>query len=586
RNWADFDPKELFDMPIETKIIDSSIKRNLLSLSQGVDKIIIWTDCDREGEFIANEIKELVGHRSVKRARFFAISRGEITNALNNLVEINLKEAEAVEARIELDLRIGAAFTRIQTLALKGSVKSYGSCQVPTLGFIVERNEAIKDFISEDFSSLNVSIKKEKENLFSWQRGNFFDKNFVNLFFDILNKENLQVVSIESKAVKKFKPYPLRTVELQKKCASALKISPDRAMKIAEDLYNKGYISYPRTETDSFPPNFNYNQILTKLSSEELYKYFKDFEYPRKGKNNDLAHLPIYPLKEGSNLTFEEKKIYDLVVQYFLACCSKDAVGEETKVKLKFLGKFEECFYLEGLKIFERNYLNVFNFDKWEEKKISDFQLNEIFYSPLTNKPADRKYTLKKVEGKTTPPLPMTESELISLMDKNGIGTDATIHEHIKKIQVRNYACKRGVYIFPTKLGSCLIKGYKSLNLDFSTPKLRAELEIKLKKIEKGELCYKEVIKEEIRIYKRFFITLQERIEEFKRLFQEEESNFYDNSNYNDSNNDDDNNENDNSYKKNTKNKKIINKNIKEIKSNDNNKLIRGKENKNNSENI
>ncbi|KCZ74073.1 hypothetical protein H311_04965, partial [Anncaliia algerae PRA109] len=177
RNWADFDPKELFDMPIETKIIDSSIKRNLLSLSQGVDKIIIWTDCDREGEFIANEIKELVGHRSVKRARFFAISRGEITNALNNLVEINLKEAEAVEARIELDLRIGAAFTRIQTLALKGSVKSYGSCQVPTLGFIVERNEAIKDFISEDFSSLNVSIKKEKENLFSWQRGNFFDKN-------------------------------------------------------------------------------------------------------------------------------------------------------------------------------------------------------------------------------------------------------------------------------------------------------------------------------------------------------------------------------------------------------------------------
>lgn len=586
RKWDEFDPKDLFTLPIETKVVDFSIKKNLLNFSQNVDKVIIWTDCDREGEHIALEIKELIKHKNIKRARFFAITRSEIINSLNNLVEINEKEANAVKARIELDLRIGAAFTRLQTLALKRGVISYGSCQVPTLGFVVERNEIIKNFIAEDFFSLSLLIKKERENIFKWQKGNFFDENFVTLFYAALNEEIFKVYKVETKEVKKLKPYPLRTVEFQKKCASILKISPDRAMKIAEDLYNKGYISYPRTETDSYPFNFDFKKILGKLSSEEIYKNFSEFEKPRRGRNNDLAHLPIYPLKAGVNLTPEEKSVYDLVVKYFLAGCSKDAVGEETKVTLVSTKNVKEFFILEGLRILERNYLNIFTFDKWEEKNISTFVINEVFYPSKENMSLNKTFNLEKTKGKTTPPQPMTESELISLMDKNGIGTDSTIHEHIKKIQVRKYAYKKNSYIFPTKLGTCLIKGYNIFDLEFSTPKLRAELELKLKAIEKGEILFQNVIKEELKIYEKYFLILQRGIDSFKGTFENEENNFDDDFSDDNSNNDDNENKGNNNITKfidlTKKDKKTQKKDSKKNDSNENYKSETKKIKKNN----
>jgi DNA topoisomerase-3 len=86
------------------------------------------------------------------------------------------------------------------------------------------------------------------------------------------------------------------------------------------------------------------------------------------------------------------------------------------------------------------------------------------------------------LQSKTQPPSLLNEAELIRLMDANGIGTDATIAQHIEKILTRGYAIKLDNGLFtPTNLGLSLVEGYNLIGLDFSKPRLRAELETKLK---------------------------------------------------------------------------------------------------------
>jgi len=119
--------------------------------------------------------------------------------------------------------------------------------------------------------------------------------------------------------------------------------------------------------------------------------------------------------------------VYEFVVRRFLACCSEDAIGETTTVKIT-MG--QEGFHTSGLVVLQRNYLDIYVYDKWQSSQnLPSFQQGERFV------PNEAKIT----EGTTSPPHYLTEPELIALMDANGIGTDATMAEHIDKIQVRKY---------------------------------------------------------------------------------------------------------------------------------------------------
>lgn len=529
QRWNEVDPEVLF----EEKIV-KFVKDDMLKLKENIEKnvsranlLIIWTDCDREGENIARQIANVaLGIKTIeiKRARFFGISRREIGDAISNLADINEREADAVDARIELDLRIGSSFTRLQTLSLQrqasigSAVVSYGSCQIPTLGFVVERERTIEEFVEEPFWTLHASVDRSGiENVFHWERGNLFDRNCVVHFLSTLQGLPAAVVLKEEKHREKLRPLPLRTVEFQKVCTSYLKISAHRLMEKAEALYNRGYISYPRTETDSFGKGFKFKPILSELEKdtrvgEYAQKLQERHACPRSGKNNDMAHLPIYPLKSGNGLSGDELRIFEFVARRFLACLSDNAKALETKVVLKIR---DETFKLTGLRITERNYLEVYIYDKWENKAVGVFERGEVI----------RGHGLKLVEGATTPPDYLTEAELISLMDKHGIGTDATIHEHIQKIQTRNYAKKNNSKIVPLPLGKALVGGYEVFGLDFSKPRLRSELEQSLRRVEKGETSGSHVVQEQISVYRGMYRIMKSRIDEFVSVFRNIEIN-------------------------------------------------------------
>lgn len=123
------------------------------------------------------------------------------------------------------------------------------------------------------------------------------------------------------------------------------------------------------------------------------------------------------------------------------------------------------------------------------------------------------------LEGKTNPPTLLKESDLIQLMDSNEIGTDATIHEHIKKIQDRQYAIKKNGFFEPTPIGISLIHSYNQMNLKIAEPQLRANMEKQLKLVAEGKENKDKVLSENIQEYQEIMNSIKQQEENFGDLF-------------------------------------------------------------------
>ncbi|KAI1634127.1 DNA topoisomerase [Biscogniauxia mediterranea] len=577
KKWDYPPPDHLFDAPVN--IITSEDKKkvaeNIEKQARFANALCIWTDCDREGEHIGFEICEAAkkGNRTldIKRAKFSNIERAHILNASRNLINLDHKQVNAVASRIELDLRIGYAFTRFLTTNLRTLggpfeklILSYGSCQFPTLGFVVDRYFRVRNFKPEQFWSIKVMHKREGINVnFSWARNRLFDRPSVIVLYErCLNAKKAKVTKVQEKPTKKLKPLPLTTVELQKMATIFLRMTGQQAMEAAESLYNKGFISYPRTETDRFDSGMNLRALVQKQTTSPTWGESAQnlanggFQQPRQGRHDDKAHPPIHPITyvAPSALNENEKKIYEFVVRRFLACCSEDAKGVATDVDILY---GEESFHAHGVVVLERNYLEVYIYDKWTGTvQLPKFVVGEQF------EPTEA----LMAEGKTSPPNYLTEADLIALMDANGIGTDATMAEHIQKIQERDYvrtvprtarseddeeevvenapaarggrggrgrggrggatrsAGRGGVKEFiPTQLGVALIEGFDRMNFETSLgkPFLRKEMELKMKAICEGRSTKETVLNESIEQYRHVYVQSQQKLAVLKAACRE-----------------------------------------------------------------
>jgi len=277
--WSNCPPSALFAAPIETHISADMepIKNALETEARKADALILWLDCDREGEAIAAEVREVCVCANprlaqpfgpqcptkVFRAKFSTVLPNEIQRALRSLGRVNESYVGAVEARSEIDLRVGAAFTRFQTLrlqkkfdGLQDGVISYGPCQFPTLGFVVERWARITTFIPHQFWFLELKLSLADgedvgvENIappnynsassnhgrtttqehrlrtidFSWKRGRLYDRLLTLALYDsCLDAGEAVVTSLTGRPKSRWRPIPLATVELQKRAAKYLR---------------------------------------------------------------------------------------------------------------------------------------------------------------------------------------------------------------------------------------------------------------------------------------------------------------------------------------------------------------------------
>ncbi|KAG7385627.1 DNA topoisomerase 3-alpha [Phytophthora pseudosyringae] len=517
RSWHSCDPVELFTAPVCKRIRSDEtmkkIEKTLMKEAKHSQWLVLWLDCDREGENIAYEVKSICEKTNkrlrVSRARFSALIPRDIVYAMQNLAEPNEKLSLAVDARSEIDLRIGAAFTRFQTMRIQSrfpvlkqekSVISYGPCQFPTLGFVVERFLKVQNFEREAFYYISVTHQQIDQpdaptTTFKWKRGHLFDRMACLCIYECLvESQTATIESIDKRPSWKRKPLPLTTVELQKRASRWLRISSEATMKAAETLYNKGFISYPRTETSKFKEG---TDLTSLVRLHETHQQWGDYvtrqlldggkyEAPRHGNSDDQAHPPIHPTKSvGVNTLSDpnERKVYEFVALHFLACCSRDAKGSQTSVVMRMLN---ESFTASGLMVEERNYLDIYKYEKWNASAIPVYQRGDVF-SPST---------VVMLSGETNPPPLLSEADLIAKMDSNGIGTDATIAEHIKTILKREYAIKvnNHTQFKPTTLGLALVLSYEHMGLELAKPVLRAAMENDCKAISLGQKALRQVV--------------------------------------------------------------------------------------------
>ncbi|XP_054616121.1 DNA topoisomerase 3-alpha isoform X2 [Dunckerocampus dactyliophorus] len=517
QKWHSCNPVLLFDAEVEKYCPDGmvQIKRTLEKEVRQCEALIIWTDCDREGENIGFEIisvcKTVKPNLQLFRAKFSEITPNSIQRACESLSEPDVNISDAVDVRQELDLRIGASFTRFQTLhlqkifpqSLANQLISYGSCQFPTLGFVVERFKAIQAFIPEIFYKIKVVHEVEEETVeFGWERNRLFNHTACLVLYQICMEDPIATVtSVTSKPKSKWRPLPLDTVELEKLASRKLRINAKETMKIAEKLYTQGYISYPRTETNIFPASLALAPLVEQHVPSPDWGVFAQRVLdqpggpnPRQGKKSDQAHPPIHPTKYSNTLQGNEGRVYEFIVRHFLACVSQDALGQETVVDIDIA---QEKFSASGLMIIAKNYLDVYPYDRWSAKVIPVYEQGSQFQPSA----------IEMVDGETSPPQLLTEADLISLMEKHGIGTDATHAEHIETIKSRMYVGLTADQRFlPGELGMGLVEGYNAMGYEMSKPHLRAELEADLKLVSEGRKDKWSVLQHHIQKYKAVFI--------------------------------------------------------------------------------
>ncbi len=513
RQWRSVDQDTLFTCPIKISIAHNDLATNLRQLSREADWLILWLDCDREGEAIAFEVLDVCMHANrnlrVFRAKFSALTRSDLLNALRTLGQPNRFLAEAVQARSEIDLRVGVAFTRYLTLRYQDRLSSgsgekklvsFGGCQTVTIGFVVARWLQRTKFVSESFWSLKLACvlpnAREPLNLL-WNRNRVFCQQTVTAIHALISAEPLARVTQWTEQPKsKWRPLPMNTLEMTKLASTQLRIPSHQCMQLAESLYGKGLISYPRTETEIFHDSMDLRAIVREHANNSVWGEFVQrlvhgdlYAGPRRGSKDDQAHPPIHPLKSAEKSqfdNFDEYRVYELVCRHCFACVAKDAKGSASHVEVS-LG-FEK-FHADGLTVLELNWLEIYPYTRWT----STTTLPALAVGDQL--PVQR---LEISSGQTEAPQAITEAELLVVMDKEGIGTDATMHEHIRTIQDRGYCYMDGHRFFiPTNLGIALVVGlgaYEPLGFHLAKPLLRASMERDMALIAQGTLSKQEVV--------------------------------------------------------------------------------------------
>ncbi|GLU09482.1 hypothetical protein SLE2022_263420 [Rubroshorea leprosula] len=532
QDWTATDPLNLFQAPIlKTESNPKAhIQRHLSQASRGCGYLVLWLDCDREGENICFEVIECTGFHMkeakerVYRARFSSVTEKDILKAMDNLVEPNKDEALAVDARQEIDLKVGVAFTRFQTSYFQGKygnldsrVISYGPCQTPTLGFCVQRYLQITTFKQEKFWTVHPYIIKNGYDLqLEWERQKLFDLNVATMFQKLVMEDGLlEVIDISEKQESKGRPCGLNTVNLLKVASSALGFGPQVAMQLAERLYTQGFISYPRTESTAYPSSFDFKVTLNEQISNPLWGdhvqrlLVEGYQKPRMGTDAG-DHPPITPMRSATEnmLGKDAWRLYQYVCQHFIASISPDCKFVRKKVQFKVGG---ECFHCVGQHVTLEGFTSIMPWLAVNEKRLPQFTIGEKI--EVSN--------VELYEGNTEPPDYLTESELISLMEKNGIGTDASIPVHINNICERNYVqVQSGRKLVPTALGIALIRGYQYIDPDLCLPEIRSFIEHQITLVAKGQADHVRVVQHVLQQFKNKYSYFVKQIENMDVLFE------------------------------------------------------------------
>ncbi|MCL4330429.1 MAG: DNA topoisomerase I [Candidatus Thermoplasmatota archaeon] len=489
KKWSMDTLENLLESDLVRVVKNRSAYDTLKEYGDRSDSIVIATDYDREGELIGVEALEIIlgptarenlGEK-VKRAKFSALTGDEIRKAFQEPIGVDYFLADAAGAREEIDLLWGAILTRFFSLATNRLGKNFislGRVQTPTLALIVNRENEIRSFRPEPFWKLEATFHKKIDFVGQYEGGIFKDKEQA---VQVLNRANSETGITEDYSVGEEripKPPPFNTTEFLRE-VSRLGIAPARAMRIAESLYTRGYISYPRTDNTVYQRSISLKGVLQKLkhsafSSEVDLVLSQEKISPSRGRTEATDHPPIYPVTAAKpgELRGEFEKIYELVVRRFLATLYKEGKKEVRNAVISVNGI---KFISHGATVKDPGWLSLYPYRKIKEEILPDLEVGEKV--PVSK--------IALIEDSTKPPPRYDLANLLKTMEELMLGTKSTRHDIIEKLQSRGFI--EGNPVRPTPLGSGLISSVVEVNGRIADPEMTATLESDMDAIATGE---------------------------------------------------------------------------------------------------
>ena len=510
------DPDQDFKMEWE---IDSFSKKYLKEISDAAkdsSKIILATDPDREGEAIAWHVKEylnekkLLKDKEIERVVFNEITKKAVIHGIENPRQIEPLLVDAYMARRALDYLVGFNISPILWTKLPGS-KSAGRVQSVALKLITEREHEIESFKPEEFWTLSVKFKDEKnQNILASisqldnnkiEKFSFRNKDEINKAISSINQKKFSITDISSKVVNRNPSGPFTTSTLQQTASSRLGFGASRTMQIAQKLYQGveiegetiGLITYMRTDGTNLSKDavvaFR-DYIKKEIGNEYLPESALNYS-GKKAKNAQEAHEAIRPTdvirtpqSVKKYLSTDQNKLYDLIWSRALSSQMQSAKFDRNTITITSNNNDTVCKASGSVLKFD-GFLKIYN----NQGKDDDENI-----LPSVSKGLVNIESLIDEQHFTQPPPRYSEASLVKKLEELGIGRPSTYASIISTIANRGYAEILNKRFFPTDRGKLISAFLEKLFSKYVDYNFTAGLEDQLDEITTGKESWIKVL--------------------------------------------------------------------------------------------
>ena len=409
-------------------VIPADKEKVVAELKKLVGKVnTVWlaSDEDREGEAIAWHLHEVLGlkDKDTKRIVFHEITEDAILKAVKNPREINMNLVDAQQARRVLDRLVGFEVSPILWRKIQPKL-SAGRVQSVALRLVVDREREIMSFAREAYYKTDAVFTPEGKSVkINATLGTRFKTlEEARKFLGDCADAEFRIGSIDKKDAVRCPAAPFTTSTMQQEAARKLRFTVNTTMRVAQSLYEKGLITYMRTDSTNLSAlalNTSRDFIVRNFGE----KYSKTRQYHTKSKGAQEAHEAIRPTYiENTSIdgTPQEQKLYNLIWKRTIASQMADAALKNTNIKI-VNDKREEKFAVQATQVVFDGFLKVYMESYDEQQEEEEVLLPEL---NVGDKMIPQSFTSA---GKfTTPPLRYSEASLVKKLEELGIGRPAT----------------------------------------------------------------------------------------------------------------------------------------------------------------
>ncbi|CAM4037898.1 type I DNA topoisomerase [Lederbergia lenta] len=511
------------------------VMKELRTAAKKAKKIFLAADPDREGEAIAWHLANSldVDIHSNCRVVFNEITKDAIKESFKHPRPINMDLVDAQQARRILDRLVGYNISPLLWKKVKKGL-SAGRVQSVALRLVIDRENEIKNFIPEEYWSIDGEFKKDKNDFqagfygLKGKKTKLSSEADVNSVMDKLSDDVFKVVSVVKKERKRNPALPFTTSSLQQEAARKLNFRARKTMMLAQQLYEGmdigkegtvGLITYMRTDSTRIS-EVAQEEAAEFISSKYGSEYLKSDKpkAKKKGKTQD-AHEAVRPtstLREPSSvkafLSRDQLRLYKLIWERFIASQMAPAVMDTMAVDLQ---NGEVIFRANGSKVKFSGFMKVYvegSDDQLEEK--------ENFLPDLVEGDEVIADKISPKQHFTQPPPRYTEARLVKTLEELGIGRPSTYAPTLDTIQKRGYVALENKRFIPTELGEIVLELIMEFFPEVINVEFTVKMESELDEIEEGKIAWVSIIDE---FYKGFEVNLKKAEIEMREVEIEDE---------------------------------------------------------------